>query len=106
LGANPPAAVAPRDASFQISHRSQGEVCAEQGTKRLTAAQGVLVARIASVWVQAARIWKSEEATRDFLFPPHPLVGGRNPIDLVLQNEIGAELVRGILGRLEYGSAV
>jgi uncharacterized protein (DUF2384 family) len=34
------------------------------------------------------------------------LLKGRRPLDVVLENEIGAELVRGVLGRLEHGSAV
>jgi uncharacterized protein (DUF2384 family) len=58
------------------------------------------------VWTQSARIWKSEDAARDFLYRGHPLLGGRRAIDVVLVNEIGAELVRGVLGRLEFGSAV
>jgi putative toxin-antitoxin system antitoxin component (TIGR02293 family) len=73
-----------------------------EARKRLSAEQSL---RLAAVWIQAARIWKSEEATRDFLVRRHPLLGGGRPIDLVLQNEIGAELVRGVLGRLEHGCA-
>jgi putative toxin-antitoxin system antitoxin component (TIGR02293 family) len=99
------AAVAPRDASFKYRIVPKANLVRARAAKRLTAAQGVLVARVASVWLQAARIWKSEQATRDFLFRPDPLLGGRNPMDLVLRNEIGAELVRGILGHLEHGSA-
>ena len=68
--------------------------------------QSVINARLASVWTQAVRIWKAEEAARDFLYRKHALLGGRRPIDLVWEDEIGAELVRDVLGRLEYGSAV
>jgi putative toxin-antitoxin system antitoxin component (TIGR02293 family) len=60
---------------------------------------------VASVWAQALRIWKSEEATREFLFRAHPILNGRKPIDLVLESEIGADLVRGLLGRIEAGVA-
>ena len=58
------------------------------------------------MWAQAVRIWKSEEAARSFLGRPHPVLRSRKPIDLVLENEIEADLVRGVLGRLENGSAV
>ena len=34
------------------------------------------------------------------------MFGPEDPIDLVLENEIGGELVRDVLGRLEHGSAV
>ena len=74
--------------------------------QRLSGAQSAIVARLASVWAQAERVWKSPDAARDFLYRKHPLLKGRRPLDVVLENEIGAELVRGVLGRLEHGSAV
>ena len=40
------------------------------------------------------------------MFEPHPLLHGRRPIDVVLENELGRPVVEGILGRLQYGSAV
>jgi len=69
-------------------------------------AQSVIKARLASVWTQTIWVWKSEDAARDFLYRKHALLGGRRPVDLVWESEIGAELVRNVLGRLEYGSAV
>ena len=74
--------------------------------QRLSGAQSAIVARLASVWAQAERVWKSPDAARDFLYRKHPLLNERRPLDVVLENEIGAELVRGVLGRLEHGSAV
>jgi putative toxin-antitoxin system antitoxin component (TIGR02293 family) len=76
------------------------------GGRRLSRAQSAIVARLASVWAQAERVWKSPEATRNFLYRKHPLLDGRRPLDVVLENEFGAALVRGVLGRLEHGSAV
>ena len=35
----------------------------------------------------------------------HPMIQDKRPIDLVIQNEIGAEMVVDILGSLKYGSA-
>ena len=100
------AAVAPTDASFKYRIVPKASLARRKAGRRLSAAQSVIVARLASVWTQTLRIWKSENAARDFLHRKHPLLDGRRPIDVVLENEIGAEIVRGILGRLEHGSAV
>ncbi len=74
--------------------------------KRLSPDEGAKVARLAEVWAFAQDVWKSDEAAREFLFRPHPLLHGRRPVDMVLESEIGRPLVEGILGRLKYGSAV
>jgi putative toxin-antitoxin system antitoxin component (TIGR02293 family) len=100
------AVVAPTDKSFKYRIVPKASLARRKAGRRLSAAQSVIVARLASVWTQSARIWKSEVAAREFLYRKHPLLGGRRPIDVVLENEIGAELVRGVLGRLEHGSAV
>jgi len=71
----------------------------------LNSHQSVLLTRLASVWAQARRIWKSDGGTGDFFFRAHPLLSDRRPVDLVLENELGAQLVRSVLGRLEAGSA-
>ncbi len=73
---------------------------------RLSADEGARVARLASVWALARDVWGSDEAARDFLFRPHPMLEDRAPVDVVLANEFGRPLVEGILGRLQYGSAV
>ena len=100
------AAIAPKDASFKYRIVPKASLARRKATRRLSAAQSVIVARLASVWTQTVQVWKSEGAARDFLHRKHPLLDGRRPIDVVLGNEIGAELVRGVLGRLEHGSAV
>jgi putative toxin-antitoxin system antitoxin component (TIGR02293 family) len=100
------AAVAPSDAGFKYRIVPKASLARRKSRKRLSASQSVVVARLAAVWAQAVRIWKSEAAARDFLYRKHSLLGERRPIDVVLENEIGAELVRGVLGRLEHGSAV
>ena len=99
-------AVAPGDSNFKYRMVPKASLARSRTSRRLTAAQSVAVARLASAWSQALRIWKSESGARDFLNREHPLLAGRRPIDLVLENEIGAGLVRDVLGRLEYGSAV
>ena len=97
--------VAPTDTNFRYRIVPKASLARRKASRRLSAGQSVVVARLASVWAQAARIWKSDAAARDFLHREHPLLGERRPIDLVLENEIGAELVRNVLGRLEHGSA-
>jgi putative toxin-antitoxin system antitoxin component (TIGR02293 family) len=99
------ALVAPGDTSFKYRIVPKASLARRKSGRRLGKAQSVVVARLASVWAQATRVWKFEGAARDFLYRKHPLLGQRRPIDLVLENEIGAELVRNVLGRLEHGSA-
>jgi putative toxin-antitoxin system antitoxin component (TIGR02293 family) len=77
----------------------------KRGAVRLSSEEGMRVARLARVWNLAAEIWGSEEEARDFLFRPHAMLEDRRPVDVVIQNEIGAELVLDILQGLKYGSA-
>ena len=98
--------VAPGDLKFKYRIVPKASYARRKLSRRLSAPQSVVVTRIASVWAQAVRIWKSEAAARSFLARSHPELGHRKPIDLVLENEIGAGLVRDVLGRLESGSAV
>src|SRR5882762_884215 len=98
--------IAPGDVKFKYRIVPKASYARSKMTRRLSAPQSVVVTRIASVWTQAVRIWKSEAAARSFLARPHPVLGNRKPIDLVLENEIGADLVHDVLGRLESGSAV
>ena len=99
-------AVAPNDTGFKYRIVPKASLARYKASNRLSPGHSVVVARLAAIWGAAERIWKSEDEVRDFLNRPHPLLGGRRPIDLVLENEMGADLVRNALGRLEYGSAV
>lgn len=101
-------AFAPSDASFKYSiiPKASLQRAASSNSRRLNSNQSVLLTRLASVWTQARRIWKSDSGTRDFFFRAHPLLNSRRPVDLVLENELGAQLVRSVLGRLEAGAAV
>jgi putative toxin-antitoxin system antitoxin component (TIGR02293 family) len=73
---------------------------------RLSAEEGARLARLAGVWAMALDVWGGEEAARRFMFEAHPLLRGRRPVDVVLENELGRPVVEGILGRLQYGSAM
>lgn len=86
-----------RKASATATDRVDGRLSPEEGTR---------LARLAHVWAMATEVWGSEDAARRFLFEPHPLLHGRRPVDVVLENELGRPVVEGILGRLQYGSAV
>lgn len=97
-------AVAPENQSFKFRIVPKSTLARRKGG-RLTAGESVLVARLVTIWQQAIDVWKEPEAARDFLYRKHSLLGGRMPIDLVLENEIGAQMVTEILGRLEHGSA-
>jgi putative toxin-antitoxin system antitoxin component (TIGR02293 family) len=86
-----------RKALATAKDRADGRLSAEEGTR---------LARLASVWAMALDVWGSGEAARRFMFDAHPLLHGRRPVDVVLENEFGRPVVEGILGRLQYGSAV
>jgi putative toxin-antitoxin system antitoxin component (TIGR02293 family) len=96
--------LAPEDASFK--YRIVPKATLARYSVRLSAAQSTLVARLADIWALALGVWRSDDAARDFLFRPHQLLEGRRPIDVALENELGGQLVREILGRLQHGSAV
>jgi putative toxin-antitoxin system antitoxin component (TIGR02293 family) len=98
--------VAPGDAQFK--YRLIPKATYERRKKaahRLSSEEGTRLARLARVWSLADAVWESGDAARDFLFRPHPMLEDRRPIDVVIQNEFGAEMVIDILGRLKYGSA-
>ncbi len=98
--------LAPGDVSFKYRIVPRASLARFKANRRLSAPQSVVVTRLASVWAQALRIWKSPKAAREFLMREHPVLDGRRPLDLALENEIGAGLVHGVLGRLESGTAV
>jgi putative toxin-antitoxin system antitoxin component (TIGR02293 family) len=98
--------VAPGDSQFVFRIVPKASLARrKQGPKPLTADQSNRVARLASVWKVAESVWKEPEKARAFLFRPHQMLEGRKPIDVVLESELGGDLVRSILGRLQYGTA-
>jgi len=97
--------LAPSDAQFKYRIVPKATYERRKGTHRLSSDEGARLARVARVWSLAMEVWQSEDEARDFLFRSHPMLEDRRPIDVVIQNEIGAELVLDILGRLKYGSA-
>jgi putative toxin-antitoxin system antitoxin component (TIGR02293 family) len=107
--------VAPSDAKFAfriiaratLARRRKALAAAKGRTEaRLSAEEGARLARLAGVWAMALDVWGGEDAARRFMFETHPLLHGRRPVDVVLENEFGRPVVEGILGRLKYGTAV
>lgn len=107
--------VAPADNKFAFRIIARATLARRRkalaGTKdkaegRLSAEEGTRLARLAGVWAMAVEVWGDEEEARRFMFDEHPLLRGRRPVDVVLESEFGRPVVEGILGRLQYGSAV
>ena len=108
-------AVAPSDSKFAFRivaratlarRRKSLAVAKDRADSRLSAEESTRLVRLAGVWAMALEVWGDEEAARRFMFQEHKLLHGRRPVDVVLENELGRPVVEGILGRLQYGSAV
>lgn len=99
--------VAPGDTDFKFQIVSKATLARrkKEPGARLTAHESDRLARLAKLWAFAREVWGGDEAAREFLFRPHPLLKQRRPIDIVLGSEFGSRLVEEILGRLLYGSA-
>lgn len=100
--------VAPDDSGFRYRIVSKTTLArrSKQHDTRLSPEESERLVRLADVWGMALDVWKSAAAARAFLFRPHAMLHGRVPIDVVLQAEVGARIVRDILGGLLYGVAV
>ena len=97
--------LAPQDAQFKYRLIPKATYERRKTAHRLSSDEGMRLARLARVWSVALDVWGSQDEARDFLFRPHPMIEDKRPIDVVIQNEFGAEMVVDILGRLKYGSA-
>ncbi|MBB4226201.1 antitoxin Xre/MbcA/ParS toxin-binding domain-containing protein [Rhizobium mongolense] len=97
--------LAPNDSQFKYRFVPKATYDRRKASLRLSSDEGMRIARDARVWNLALDVWQSEEAAREFLFRAHPMLEDRRPIDVIIQNEIGAELVLEILASLKYGSA-
>jgi putative toxin-antitoxin system antitoxin component (TIGR02293 family) len=97
--------LAPNDTQFKYRLIPKATYERRKAALRLSSDEGTRLARVARVWGLAVDVWRTEDDARDFLFRSHPMLEDKRPIDVVIQNEIGAELVFDILGSLKYGSA-
>lgn len=97
--------LSPNDAQFKFRFVPKATYERRKAAHRLSADEGTRLARVAGVWGLALDVWKTEDAARDFMFRPHAMLDDRSPVEVVIQSEIGAELVRDVLVGLKYGSA-
>jgi|APSaa5957512622_1039677.scaffolds.fasta_scaffold40900_1 putative toxin-antitoxin system antitoxin component (TIGR02293 family) len=97
--------IAPKEPSFAFKIIPRSTLMRYKNDRRkLSLKQSDSVARLARIWAIANSVWKSQGATRRFLFEGHQLLGGKRPIDIALRTAVGARMVEDILGRLEHGS--
>ena len=97
--------LAPEDSQFKYRLIPKATYERRKAAHRLSSEEGTRLARLARVWSVALDVWENESDARDFLFRPHAMIEDKRPVDVVIQNEFGAELVNDILGRLKYGTA-
>ncbi|APO72108.1 hypothetical protein IE4872_PD01587 (plasmid) [Rhizobium gallicum] len=97
--------LAPNDSQFKYRFVPKATYERRKASRRLSSDEGMRIARVARVWSLALDVWQTDEAAREFLFRAHPMLEDRRPIDVIIQNEIGAEFVLEILASLKYGSA-
>ncbi|ACP22414.1 conserved hypothetical protein (plasmid) [Sinorhizobium fredii NGR234] len=97
--------LAPHDSQFKYRLVPKATYERRKAALRLSPEEGMRIARVARVWNLALDVWQSEDEAREFLFRSHPMLEDKRPIDVVIQSEIGAELVLEILASLKYGSA-
>jgi putative toxin-antitoxin system antitoxin component (TIGR02293 family) len=99
--------VAPAVPGFRYQIISKATLSRRNRTakRRLSREEGDRLARLARLWAFAVDVWGGAPAARHFLSEPHPLLGGRVPLDVATETEIGARTVEELLGRLKYGSA-
>jgi putative toxin-antitoxin system antitoxin component (TIGR02293 family) len=70
--------------------------------RRLTTEQSDRIARTAGIAALAQRVFGEVEAARTWLLTPNPALEGQSPLRL-LRTGSGAEVVEGVLLRIEYG---
>jgi putative toxin-antitoxin system antitoxin component (TIGR02293 family) len=100
--------VSPDNAAFKyrIIAKATLERRKRSEAQNLTPEESAKVARISGVMDLALDVWKSDDSARAFLFRPHPLLEMHTPMDVVLMNEFGGQLVQDILNRLKYGAGL
>lgn len=101
--------MAPDDpgAKFSLLSRSTWSRLQTRPHQHLTREASERVHGIARVLVEARRLWAdNESAMVRFLNQPHPLLGGRTPLDVARQSTTGADLVVRIIGEARASVAV
>ena len=100
-------AVAPEDTRFKFRLIPKATLeRRRRSTKRLTAAEGDRLARIAKVYAVALDIFHDPAKVREFLHRPHMMLDDKSPLDVALATGPGADVVINLLGRAAYGGGV
>ena len=101
--------MAPDDprARFTLLPRSTWARLRKRPRQRLTRERSERVHGVARVLLEARRLWKDDRpAMVRFFNRPHPLLGGRTPLEVARESTAGADLVVRIIGEARAGVAV
>ena len=74
--------------------------------QHLTTEESDRLARVAKVFAFGLEVFGDEGKVRNFLNQPHPMLGGRAPLQLALATGPGADAVVNLLGRAAYSGGV
>lgn len=72
---------------------------------RLTPVESERAERLARVMAEVYRLWRDKADTREFVTRPHPLLGGRSPLQAAMTN-LGLREVEQLLAKIEFGLPV
>jgi putative toxin-antitoxin system antitoxin component (TIGR02293 family) len=102
------ARVAPGDKAFETNIVPKATLSRRRASEggSLSAEESNKVARLAKVFAMALSVWDDEDAAREFLRRPHPMLDGRAPRDVALGSDPGADAVVNLIGRGAYGGGV
>lgn len=101
------AVVAPGDPRFLFRLLPKATLERRRRTKQpLSQPEGERLARLAKVFGFATEVFGDVERARAFLGRPHPMLDGRQPLEVAISTGPGADAVINILGRARYGAAV
>lgn len=73
-------------------------------TGALTPADSSRLYRATAAWIMAVQVFGCREKALQFCARPHAMLRGATPIEAAAEEEAGLEEVRGVLGRLYYGT--
>jgi putative toxin-antitoxin system antitoxin component (TIGR02293 family) len=76
-----------------------------QRSRRLSPAHSATTERLARVTALALWVWEDSHKAQEFLWRPHPELGGRRPIQAAL-SELGAREVEEVIERGVHGLPV
>ena len=76
-----------------------------QRSRRLSPAHSATTERLARVTALALWVWEDSHKAQEFLWTPHPELGGRRPIQAAL-SELGAREVEEVIERGVHGLPV